>query len=99
MMDINRNQYFLIGLVLLLLGIQFRLVDSYVLTPEFTQVLAERTGDPLAAVNAASSVLTPSGKPLAQKTLQPPEWLGWLLLSAGSVLVLYSLSLKKPDKA
>ena len=97
MMDINRNQYFMVGLVLLLLGLQLRLVDSYTLTPELTQILAERTGEPLAAVNAATSIFTPSGRPLAQKTVQPPEWLGWLMLSAGSVLVLYSLSLKRPE--
>ena len=37
MMDINRNQYFMVGLVLLLLGLQLRLVDSYTLTPELTK--------------------------------------------------------------
>ncbi len=97
-MDINRNQWFLAGIVLLLLGVQFRLVYSAVLTPEFTQFLAERTGHPLASVNAATQSFTPTQTPLAKKTVVPPDYLGWALLSLGSVLVLHSMSMKRPDK-
>ncbi len=96
-MDVNRNQYFLAGMLLLFMGIQLRAVDSYVLTPEATQILAERTGHPLAAVNAQTAALTPDGKPMAKKTVRPPDWLGWCLLSAGSVLALVSFSLKRPE--
>jgi hypothetical protein len=96
-MDINRNQYFLVGLVLLLVGIQIHLVDSYVLTPEFTQILAERTGHPLASVNAATSALIqPDASPI-KKTISPPQWLGWAVMSIGSVLVLHAMGMKKPD--
>jgi hypothetical protein len=28
--------------------------------------------------------------------LEPPKWLGWSMVSFGSVLILYSLALKKP---
>ena len=66
-MDITRNQYFLAGLVLLFLGIQFRVIESFSLTPELTQFLAERTGHPLAAMNAASQTVTPDEKPMAKK--------------------------------
>ncbi len=96
-MDVNRNQYFLVGLVVLFFGLQVRFVDSYVLTPEFTQILAERTAHPLAAVNAATAVVTPSRTPLARKTVRPPEFVGWALLSFGSVLILHSLSMKRPE--
>ena len=96
-MDINRNQYFLAGLVVLFFGLQIRFVDSYVLTPEFTQILAERTGHPLAAVNAASSAITPFQAPMARKTVRPPEFVGWALLSFGSVLILHALSMKRPE--
>jgi hypothetical protein len=97
MMDVSRNHLFLVGMVLLLMGIQFRLSDSYVLTPDFTQILAEQTGHPLAAVNAATPALTQSEKPIAKKTVRPPEWLGWALMSIGSVLILHSWGMKKPD--
>ena len=97
MLDITRNQYFLAGLILLALGAQFRMTYSVTLTPEFTQMLAERTGHPAAAVGAVAATSTGTVKPAIQKTFQPPEWLGWALLSAGSVLVLHSMAMRKPE--
>jgi hypothetical protein len=96
MMDISRNQFFFAGLLCLLLGGQLRMIDSVDFTPDFTQFLAERTGHPFASVNAASQSLTQSDKPLAKKTVRPPDWLGWSLISIGSVLVLHSWGMKKP---
>jgi len=96
-MDINRNQWFLIGMIVLLLGVQFRLIDSFQLTAEATSFLAERTGHPLASVNTATGMLTPDHKPIARKPVRPPEWLGWCLVSVGSVLILHSWGMKKPD--
>lgn len=96
-MEINRNHYFLAGMIVLLLGIQLRIVDSYELTPEFTQLLAKHTGHPLAAVNAASAAVTPSARPLASKTVKPPEFLGWVMLSVGAVLTLHSFGMKRPE--
>jgi hypothetical protein len=96
MMDISRNQYFFAGLLCLLLGGQFRLIESVDLTPDFTQFLAERTGHPLASVSAATQSLTQSDKPVVKKTIHPPDWTGWLLISVGAVLVLHSWGMKKP---
>ena len=96
MMDITRNQYFFAGLACLLLGLQFRMADSFELTPEFTQFLAERTGHPLASVSAATQTLTQSEKPPIKKTIKPPEWLGFSLISIGAVLILHSWGMKKP---
>jgi len=96
MMDITRNQFFFAGLACLLLGLQFRMVDTFELTPDFTQFLAERTGHPAASVSATTQTLTQSDKPLVKKTVRPPEWLGWSLVSLGSVLILHSWGMKKP---
>jgi hypothetical protein len=96
MMDITRNQYFFAGLLCLLIGGQFRMIETVELTPEFTQFLAERTGHPLASVNAATQSLTQSDRPPATTTVRPPEWIGWSLISLGCVLVLHSWGLKKP---
>ena len=96
MMDITHNQYFFVGLACLLLGFQFRMVDSIELTPEFTQFLAERTGHPLASVTATTQTLTQSEEPSIKKTVRPPDWLGWSLVSLGSVLILHSWGMKKP---
>ena len=96
MMDITRNQYFFAGLACLLIGVQFHMVDSFELNPQFTQFLAERSGHPLASVNAATQSLIPSDEPLAKKTIIPPEWLGYSLISIGAVLILHSWGMKKP---
>lgn len=87
-MTMNRNHYFLLGLVLFFLGVEFRVVDSLVLTPECTTFLAKRTRHP---VVAASASITST-----KKTVKPPEWLGWSLASVGAVLVLHSWAMPKP---
>ncbi len=96
-MDINRNQFFLAGLVLLFLGIQFRMVESAVLTPAFTRLLADTSGSSaVAAANSMSSIVgsTASVPPM---TFRPPEWLGYSLLSAGAVLILHAMAMRRPD--
>ena len=96
-MDITRNQYYMAGLVVLFLGIQFRMVDSIELTPEFTQFLAERTGHPLAAMSATTQSITQADHPVIKRTVCPPEWVGWSLVSLGCVLVLHSWAMAKPS--
>lgn len=96
-MEINRNQWFLAGVVLLFLGAQFRMVDSLVLTPELTRFLAEQTGHPVATASQTMHSLVGVEGPAPPKTVRPPEWFGWALLSIGSVLILHSLSMRKPD--
>lgn len=98
--EINRNQYFMIGVVLLALGIQFRMVDSVTLTQEASHFLAKRfaakkaepSDVPTAFVAAAEDANVVSAK----KTIKPPQWLGWALISMGAVLVLHSLAMPKP---
>ena len=96
MMDITRNQFFFAGLLCILLGGEFLLIDTVDLTPEFTLFLAERTGHPLAAVSNASQTLTQSDRPLVKRTIQPPPWIGSALVSIGAVLILHSWGMKKP---
>jgi hypothetical protein len=93
-MDLNRNQFLFIGLVVLMLGLQVRYVSAYVLSPEATKFLADRTGQSNSATDALFA-LAPGG-PTARKTLKPPEWLSWCLISVGAVLCLHSLAMPKP---
>jgi hypothetical protein len=95
-MTLNRNHYFLIGLVVLFLGIEFRLVDSMTLSPECTAYLAKKTRHPAAAVNTVAKAVTPDHRPILKKSIKPPDWIGWCLLSVGSVLVLHSWAMPKP---
>jgi hypothetical protein len=96
-MDITRNQYFLVGLVLLYLGIELLCVASVTLTPEFTLFLAKQTNHPIASLNTVTESFAPDAPPaVPPKTVVPPDWIGWALASVGSVLILHSFAMKKP---
>jgi len=98
-MEINRNQYFMVGVVLLALGIQFRMVDSVTLTPEASQFIAKRIIKQKAAdgeIPAAFVSASQQEPPATKRSFKPPQWLGWALISVGTVLVLHSLAMPKP---
>ena len=95
-MEINRNQYFLVGLVLFLLGMEFHKVDTIVLTPECTRLLGEGNNHPAVAASNLLAPLVGAENQVAAKTVRIPESLHWGMLSAGIVLVLHSLAMKKP---
>lgn len=94
MMDLNRNQFLFLGIVVLLMGLQVRMISSYVLTSEATQFLAERTGQ----VNGSQSALIGfgTGAQFPRKVLQPPDWLGWCIICFGAVFILHSLAMPRP---
>ena len=92
-MDLNRNQFFFLGLVVLLIGLQVRYVSAYVLNPEATKFLAERTGQSQAGASMFEAFGGATG---ARKVIQPPEWLSWCLIAVGTVLCLHSLAMPKP---
>ncbi|MEQ8784693.1 MAG: hypothetical protein RIC55_00265 [Pirellulaceae bacterium] len=78
------------GIVLLLIGVQLRLVDSYVLNPTATGVLARITGPPAESPQGSIRQLvveTTSPK----KQLRPWPWLGWACLSLGTVLTSFGV--------
>lgn len=96
-MELNRNQFLLIGLVLILLGLQLRLVDTYVLNEQSTRFLAKQAGRTEATSMWAMPVsLATQGELAPRKRVRPPRWIAWALMSAGGVFVLHSLAMKKP---
>lgn len=94
-MEINRNQYFLAGIVVLILGIQFRQVDTYVLNEQVSRAVFKQAGETNPAAKTLS--IMPSFGPVSpRKSVRPPEWLGWAVCSIGAVLILHSLAMPKP---
>jgi hypothetical protein len=91
-MDFNRNQFMMFGVIVLLLGFQFRTFESFTLSEKATHFIAARMQDAGAA--PATPVLGTGAVP--RKVLRPPPWLGWSLISVGSVLILHSFGMKKP---
>jgi hypothetical protein len=51
----------------------------------------------VAAVGNATQSLIPSEAPAVKRIFQPPEFLGWAVLSVGVVLILHAFSMKKPE--
>ena len=95
-MEFNRNQWFLAGIVVLLLGLQLRYVETFFLHERTTQMLAQRHKDSeMVARNDVGTSLAASA-PVAKKAVSPPRWIGCMFVSVGSVLLLYSLAMKKP---
>jgi hypothetical protein len=98
-MEFNRNQFFMAGMLILLLGVQFRAIDTFVLNERTTQVIAQRMQawkqPQMASAGSLPAMLAANG-PVGNHRLRLPPWLGWALVSVGSVLILHSLSLKKP---
>ena len=98
-MDLNRNQFFMAGMVVFLLGIQMRMVEAYVLNEQATQFMASRIqqlkGNDVASAGSLPTIFAAQA-PVAKHRIEPPKWLGWTLVSVGAVLVLHSLAMKKP---
>jgi hypothetical protein len=95
-MDVNRNQVWLAGLVLLFLGLEFKSMDSLVLNQKATKMLAEQSNHPLAAASNTAQAMIGAEAPLPPHTIRLPDSIGWSLLSLGAVLVLHSVTMPKP---
>ena len=89
-MEFNRNQFFMAGIFLLLLGLQFRMVESVTLNEKTTRFLAKNSSS--AAANGLANILPST----VRQVVHPPQWLGWALMSVGGVCILHSLAMKKP---
>ncbi len=94
MVEFNKNQWSMVGVVLLLLGIQLRYVQAFILSERTTQFLAKRMQEVELASNDPGTSLA-AAAPVVQKRIEPPRWLGLALLSAGTVLAVHGMVMKK----
>ena len=94
-MEFDRNRYFMIGLLLFFLGIQFRMVESFVLNEASTRVLARVAKDSQIASQDFGTDMYMRVHPSPKKTVKPPHWLGWALLTIGGVICLHAMVLPK----
>lgn len=95
-MDFDRNRYFMFGVLVLLLGMQFRMIESFTLNEPTTRALhrVARSSE-LSQADFGRDVYMKVGKP--RKTIQPPEWIGWAMLTVGGVIFLHAMVLPKSD--
>lgn len=104
----TRNKCLLLGVFLLLLGLQLRAIKSVTFSQEASEVLAkysakekeeEGSQRPQSQQFFVTSRQTPPPEPPAakRKTIEPPKWIGLALISVGAVLVLNSFVMPRPD--
>jgi len=92
-MDIDRNRYFMFGVILFLLGLQFRLVDSFVLNESSTRALHKFAQSSKIADNnnnMAANIYMDVGAP--RKSVKHPNW---VLLTVGGVMSLHAMVLPR----
>lgn len=95
-MDLNRNQFFMIGVLLLFMGFQLRAVNAFVLNEKATQFLAKRLPEKQANPYERMQLYMAAQGPSPLRKVEPPKWIGYSLLSVGAVITLHALSMKKP---
>ena len=91
----NRQRYFTVGVVLFLLGVQLRMVDSFVLNEASTRTLYNMAKNSQVVSTDAITGTYMAVAPSPKKVIQPPPWLGWVLLTVGGVMSLHALILTK----
>jgi len=94
LLAMNRNHFFMIGIVILFVGIQFRVVDKFVLNEPVSEFVAKRIKKDDKPAFFTTSLFDSS---TPREVIQPPRWLGWAMVSVGGVIVLYALAMPKPD--
>ncbi len=96
-MEMNRNRYFLFGVLLVLIGIQFRMVDSFVLNEPATRALARVTRDTPVASNDSMTSFLLQVHPNPTKRITPPRWLGLAFVAVGTVVSLHAIAMPRKN--
>ena len=102
-MELNRNHFFVLGTILLFIGIQFRFVDSFVLDAESSRFISKRldfkkSSQTNQTIPTFLRAITPKiDPPEFRRHVRPPRWLGWSFISVGAVMMLQSLAMRRPE--
>ncbi len=94
-MSMYRNRYFLAGVLLILVGIQFRMVDSFVLNESATKALTRVTESKPFADNSGVDSMLNSAFPTRMKRVEPPRWLGLAFIAVGSIMACHAVAIPK----
>ena len=94
-MSMYRNRYFLLGVLFILLGIQFRMVDSFVLNESATRTLAKVTKSEPVAESTMFSSFVMRVVPKPTKRVTPPRWLGLAMIAVGTVISCHAIAIPR----
>jgi|GEM_PF-5556233 len=94
-MRVSRNQFFGLGILVILIGLQFLMVKSVTFNQDTTRHLAIATKNPQAQINEV--VIAAAGEDFgATHTQELSAPLGRLLLCIGAIAVLHSVAMTRP---
>ncbi len=96
-MRFDGNKYFKIGLLILLVGLELRYVETFVLNTAASRFVREKFDSPPAKVAVFVERFFPTTSSFQQQTFEPPKWIGLALISVGAVLILHSFVAKKQE--
>ena len=85
---------FALGIVLLLLGLQFRKVETFVLNEKASNFVERRMREGAIRTEGGYDSMILSTGSVPRKRLTHPRWVGWAFISVGAVLVLHGMTLK-----
>lgn len=74
--------------MLIILGVECLLIDSATFVSDQPQKVQQASSD-------AWFPDPPKVMQVQKKVVKPPEWIPWSLIASGSVIVLYSLTLRR----
>lgn len=94
-MKMTRNRYFLAGILLILLGIQFRMVDSFVLNESATRALSRISKSTPVADNSNMTAFLMQVHPKPMKRVTPPRWLGLAMIAVGVVISSHAIAIPR----
>ena len=95
MSSLYRNRYFFAGVLLVLLGLQFRRVESFVLNEPTTRFFAKMANKPIVDNSTTLGSIFEPVTPPPRKKVTPPRWLGLSMLAVGGVMSLHALSIPR----
>lgn len=104
-MEIHRTHVLFLGILLMFLGAQFRMVTAFTMTADATRWVEAKIRNAHAAMQKENvrptsySSARPTGGytqdyyPGCRRIVKPPRWVGLALLAAGAILTLHALVL------
>ena len=94
-MSLYRNRYFFVGVLLVLLGVQFRMVHSFVLNEPTTRALARFSKSTPVADNSGMSSMLMQVYPNPTKRVEPPRWMGLAMITVGAIISFHAVAIPR----
>ena len=94
-MSLYRNRYFFAGVLLVLMGLQFRRIESFVLNEPATRFVAKMANKPIVDNSSTLGSIFEPVTPPVRKKITPPRWFGLSLLAVGGVISLHAVSIPR----